>query len=144
MNPQIITPEFPVSRPRRLRRDDFTRRLVRENALTVNDLIYPVFVAEGKGLQQAVPSLPGVVRYSLDTLLPVAEECVALGIPVLALFPAIDPALKTPDGIEATNPDGLIRAWCALKERYPELGVLSTPTAMWSTSPPSRSWSSRR
>ena len=69
MNPQIITPEFPVSRPRRLRRDDFTCRLVRENALTVNDLIYPVFVAEGKGLQQAVPSLPGVVRYSLDTLL---------------------------------------------------------------------------
>ena len=72
-----------------------------------------------------MPSLPGVVRYSLDTLLPVAEECVALGIPVLALFPAIDPALKTPDGIEATNPDGLIpRVVRALKERYPELGVL--------------------
>ena len=126
MNPQIIAPEFPVSRPRRLRRDDFTRRLVRENALTVNDLIYPVFVAEGKGLQQAVPSLPGVVRYSLDTLLPVAEECVALGIPVLALFPAIDPALKTPDGIEATNPDGLIpRVVRALKKEFPQLGVMT-------------------
>ena len=96
MNPQIIAPEFPVSRPRRLRRDDFTRRLVRENALTVNDLIYPVFVAEGKGLQQAVPSLPGVVRYSLDTLLPVAEECVALGIPVLALFPPSIPRSRRP------------------------------------------------
>ena len=125
MNPQIITPEFPVSRPRRLRRDDFTRRLVRENALTVNDLIYPVFVAEGSGLRQAVASLPGVVRYSLDTLLPVAEECVALGIPVLSLFPAIDPSLKTPDGIEATNPDGLIpRVVRELKSRFPELGVL--------------------
>ena len=125
MNPQIITPDFPVSRPRRLRRDDYTRRLVRENALTVNDLIYPVFVAEGNGLKQAVPSLPGVVRYSLDTLLPVAEECVALGIPVLSLFPAIDPALKTPDGIEATNPDGLIpRVVRELKKRFPDLGVL--------------------
>jgi len=125
MNPQIITPDFPVSRPRRLRRDDYTRRLVRENALTVNDLIYPVFVAEGNGLKQAVPSLPGVVRYSLDTLLPVAEECVALGIPVLSLFPAIDPALKTPDGIEATNPDGLIpRVVRELKKQFPDLGVL--------------------
>ena len=125
MNPQIITPDFPVSRPRRLRRDDYTRRLVRENALTVNDLIYPVFVAEGNGLKQAVPSLPGVVRYSLDTLLPVAEECVALGIPVLSLFPAIDPALKTPDGIEATNPDGLIpRVVRELKKHFPDLGVL--------------------
>ena len=125
MNPQIITPDFPVSRPRRLRRDDYTRRLVRENALTVNDLIYPVFVAGGNGLKQAVPSLPGVVRYSLDTLLPVAEECVALGIPVLSLFPAIDPALKTPDGIEATNPDGLIpRVVRELKKRFPDLGVL--------------------
>lgn len=125
MNPQIITPEFPVSRPRRLRRDDFTRRLVRENALTVNDLIYPVFVADGTGLQQTVPSLPGVVRYSLDTLLPVAEECVKLGIPVLALFPVIDPSLKTPDGIEATNPNGLIpRVVAELKKRFPELGIL--------------------
>ncbi|MFF7058946.1 MAG: porphobilinogen synthase [Achromobacter spanius] len=125
MNPQIITPEFPVSRPRRLRRDDFTRRLVRENALTVNDLIYPVFVTDGTGVQQAVASLPGVVRYSLDTLLPVAEQCVKLGIPVMALFPVIDPSLKTPDGIEATNPRGLIpRVVGELKKRFPELGIL--------------------
>src|SRR5690606_28439870 len=73
-----------------------------------------------------VPSLPGVVRYSPDTLLSAAEECVELGIPVLSLFPAIDPALKTPDGIEATNPDGLIpRVVAALKQRFPELGILT-------------------
>ncbi|ALM85346.1 porphobilinogen synthase [Bordetella sp. N] len=126
MNHHIISAQFPASRPRRLRRDDFTRRLVRENTLTANDLIYPVFVAEGKGLQQAVPSLPGVVRYSLDTLLPVAEQCVELGIPVMALFPVIDPSLKTPDGIEATNPDGLVpRVVAELKKRFPELGVLT-------------------
>ncbi|AKQ53430.1 porphobilinogen synthase [Bordetella hinzii] len=126
MKPQIISPAFPASRPRRLRRDDFTRRLVRENALSVDDLIYPVFVAEGKGLQQPVPSLPGVVRYSPDTVLAVAERCVKLGIPVLALFPVIEPALKTPDGIEATNPEGLIpRVVAALKSRFPELGVLT-------------------
>lgn len=126
MNPTIITPAFPTSRPRRLRRDDFTRRLVRENTLTVDDFIYPVFVAEGKGLREPVSSLPGVVRYSPDTLLSVAEECVELGIPVLSLFPAIDPSLKTPDGIEATNPDGLIpRVVSALKQRFPELGILT-------------------
>ncbi|AKQ57989.1 porphobilinogen synthase [Bordetella hinzii] len=126
MKPQIISPAFPASRPRRLRRDDFTRRLVRENALSVDDLIYPVFVAEGKGLQQPVPSLPGVVRYSPDTVLAVAERCVKLAIPVLALFPVIEPALKTPDGIEATNPEGLIpRVVAALKSRFPELGVLT-------------------
>src|SRR5690606_23129747 len=126
MNPHIISPAFPVSRPRRLRRDDFTRRLVREHALTVDDLIYPVFVAEGSGLRQPVPSLPGVVRYSPDTLLAAAEECVALGIPVMALFPVIDPALKTPDGAEAANPEGLIpRVVAALKQRFPQLGVLT-------------------
>jgi len=126
MNHHIISAQFPAARPRRLRRDDFTRRLVRENTLTANDLIYPVFVADGQGLQQAVPSLPGVVRYSLDTLLPVAEQCVQLGIPVMALFPVIDPSLKTPDGIEATNPDGLVpRVVGELKKRFPELGVLT-------------------
>ena len=126
MNPHIISPAFPASRPRRLRRDDFTRRLVRENALTVDDLIYPVFVAEGKGLAQPVASLPGVMRYSPDTLLAVAERCVELGIPVLALFPVIDPSLKTPDGIEATNPDGLVpRVVAQIKQRFPELGVLT-------------------
>ncbi|SAI66969.1 delta-aminolevulinic acid dehydratase [Bordetella ansorpii] len=126
MNPHIISPAFPASRPRRLRRDDFTRRLVRENALTVDDLIYPVFVAEGQGLAQPVASLPGVMRYSSDTLLAVAGRCVELGIPVLALFPVIDPSLKTPDGIEATNPDGLIpRVVAQIKQRFPELGVLT-------------------
>ena len=101
MTVQIISADFPHSRPRRLRRDDFTRRLVRENTLTTDDLIYPVFVAEGSGLKQPVGSLPGVVRYSPDTLMDVARECVELGIPVMALFPVIDPSLKTPDGIEA-------------------------------------------
>ncbi|GAA5236771.1 porphobilinogen synthase [Verticiella sediminum] len=117
---------FPHNRPRRLRRDDFTRRLVRENRLSVDDLIYPVFVTEGTGVRQAVPSMPGIERYSLDTLLPVARQCVDLGIPVLALFPAIDASLKTPDGIEATNPDGLIpRVVAELKARHPELGILT-------------------
>jgi porphobilinogen synthase len=126
MTQHLVSASYPASRPRRLRRDDFTRRLVRENTLSADDLIYPVFVAEGQGLRQPVPSLPGVVRHSLDTLLPVAEECVALGIPVMALFPVIDPALKTPDGIEAANPDGLIpRVVAELKKRFPELGVLT-------------------
>src|SRR5690554_245834 len=118
--------DFPAARPRRNRRDDFTRRLVREHSLSVDDFIYPVFIAEGKGLKQAVPSMPGVDRYSIDTLLPVAERCVELGIPVMALFPAIEGSLKTLDGIEATNPDGLIpRAVASLKERFPTLGVLT-------------------
>jgi len=126
MNHHIVSAEFPLSRPRRLRRDDFTRRLVREHTLTVDDLIYPVFVAEGNGLRQPIGSLPGLCRYSPDTLMDVAQECVDLGIPVLALFPVIDPALKTPDGIEAINPEGLIpRVVRALKERFPQLGVLT-------------------
>ena len=117
---------FPTNRPRRLRRDAFTRNLVREHAVTPHDLIYPVFVHEGHNLRQAVPSMPGVDRLSLDLLLPVAEECVALGIPVLALFPSIDAALKTPDGQEALNPDGLIpRAVQALKKEFPALGVMT-------------------
>ncbi len=117
--------DFPAGRPRRNRRDDFTRRLVRENTLTVDDFIYPVFITEGQGVRQAVPSMPGVVRHSIDTLLPVAEQCLELGIPVLSLFPAIEPALKTLDGKEAANPDGLVpRAVRELKSRFPELGVL--------------------
>ncbi|MCW5321461.1 porphobilinogen synthase [Verminephrobacter aporrectodeae subsp. tuberculatae] len=117
---------FPQNRPRRLRRDAFTRNLLRENAVTPHDLIYPVFVHEGRGRREAVASMPGVDRLSLDLLLPVAEDCVRLGIPVLALFPAIDPACKTPDGSEAQNPDGLIpRALRALKKEFPDLGVMS-------------------
>ena len=117
---------YPASRPRRLRRDAYTRALVREHRLHASDLIFPVFVHEGDNRAEPIASMPGVSRLSLDRLLPVAEECVELGIPVMALFPAIDPALKTPDGIEATNPDGLIpRVVRALKERVPGLGVLT-------------------
>ena len=117
---------FPQSRPRRLRRDSFTRNLVREHAVTPHDLIYPVFVHEGQNQREAVASMPGVDRLSLDLLLPVAEDCVKLGIPVLALFPAIDPALKTPDGKEALNPDGLIpRVVRKLKAEFPDLGVMT-------------------
>jgi porphobilinogen synthase len=117
---------FPAKRPRRLRRDDFTRNLVREHALSVNDLIYPVFVLEGQQRREAVASMPGVERLSLDLLLPVAEQCVALGIPVMALFPVISTHLKTPDGIEATNPEGLVpQVVRELKKRFPELGVMT-------------------
>ena len=117
---------YPMGRPRRLRRDAFTRNLVRENAVSTNDLIYPVFVVDGKQQRQAVLSMPGVERLSLDLLVPVAEECVRLGIPVMALFPVIDPALKTPDGREALNPDGLIpRVVQALKKEFPDLGVMT-------------------
>ncbi len=109
-----------------MRRDDFTRRLVREHALSVNDLIYPVFVLEGENRREAVGSMPGVERLSLDLLLPVAEQCVKLGIPVMALFPVISAHLKTPDGIEATNPDGLVpHVVRELKKRFPELGVMT-------------------
>lgn len=117
---------FPSGRPRRLRRDEFTRNLVREHALSSHDLIYPVFVQEGSQRRDAVPSMPGVERLSLDLLLPVAEDCVKLGIPVMALFPVIDPKLKTPGGDEAFNPDGLIpRVVAALKDRFPQLGVMT-------------------
>ena len=117
---------FPANRPRRLRRDDFTRNLVREHALSVNDLIYPVFVLEGQQRREAVASMPGVERLSLDLLLPVAEQCVSLGIPVMALFPVISAHLKTPDGIEATNPEGLVpQVVRELKKRFPELGVMT-------------------
>jgi len=119
-------PPFPASRPRRLRRDAFTRELVREHRLHPSDLILPVFVLDGHQQVQDVASMPGVQRLSLDKLLPVAEQCVALGVPVMALFPVIDPALKTPDGREAANPDGLVpRVVRALKERFPQLGVLT-------------------
>ncbi len=117
---------YPIGRPRRLRRDAFTRNLVREHALSTHDLIYPVFVLDGQNRREAVASMPGVDRLSLDLLLPLAEECVARGIPALALFPVIDPKLKTPDGSEAFNPDGLVpRVVRELKKRLPELGVMT-------------------
>ena len=121
-----MTTPFPLSRPRRLRRDDFTRRLVREHALSVNDLIYPVFVLEGEKRRESVASMPGVDRVSLDLLLHVAEECVQLGIPVMALFPVISANLKTPDGKEATNPIGLIpHVVSTLKKHFPTLGIMT-------------------
>ena len=117
---------YPLGRPRRLRRDAFTRNLVRENRLSPHDLIYPVFVLDGHQRREAVVSMPGVDRLSLDLLLPVAERCVALEIPVMALFPVIDPALKTADGQEAWNPNGLVpRVVRELKKRFPELGVMT-------------------
>ena len=117
---------FPQGRPRRLRRDSFTRNLVREHTLTSNDLIYPVFVVDGQQQRQVVSSMPGVERLSLDLLLPVAEDCVKLGIPVIALFPVIEQHLKTPDGREAFNPDGLVpRVVRALKKEFPALGVMT-------------------
>ena len=117
---------YPQGRPRRLRRDDFTRNLVRENNLASHDLIYPVFVLDGRQRREAVASMPGVERLSIDLLLPVAEECVKFGIPAMALFPVIDPGLKTPDGKEAWNPEGLVpRVVRELKARFPQLGVMT-------------------
>lgn len=124
--PMVLHAPYPHGRPRRLRRDAFTRNLVREHALSPHDLIYPVFVLDGQGRREAVASMPGVERVSLDLLLPVAEECVRLGIPALALFPVIDPSLKTEDGREAWNPEGLVpRVVRGLKQRFPELGVMT-------------------
>lgn len=115
----------PGYRPRRMRRDDFSRRLMRENTVTTDDLIYPLFIHDGQG-RIPVASMPGVERLSIEELLKVAGECVALGIPVIDLFPVIDPARKSLDGAEAWNPDGLAqRAVRALKAAYPQLGVMT-------------------
>ena len=111
---------------RRRRRDDFTRRLVRETRLSTDDLIYPMFVIAGRARTEAVTAMPGIHRYSIDRLLPEAERCLELGLPAVALFPAIEAAKKTIDGREAANPDGLVpRAIRALKKRFPELGVIT-------------------
>ena len=117
---------FPAHRPRRMRRDDWSRSLMQENQVSASDLIYPVFLLEGSNQSQAVASMPGVNRVSLDLLFGVAEECVSLGIPVMALFPVIDASLKTPDGKEAFNPNGLIpTAVRELKKRFPNLGIMT-------------------
>jgi porphobilinogen synthase len=116
---------YPHTRPRRMRRDEFSRRLMRENVLTTNDLIYPVFVHEEKG-RVPVASMPGVERLSIDELLRVGEEALELGVPVLDLFGVPDPSAKTADGRIAWDEDGIIpRAIRALKSRFPELGVMS-------------------
>jgi porphobilinogen synthase len=121
-----ILGQFPSVRMRRMRRDDFSRRLMRENTLSVDDFIYPVFILDGQRRREAVASMPGVERLSIDELLPVADECVRLGIPVMALFPVIEGAVKTADGREATNSDGLVpRAVRTLKQHFPQLGLLT-------------------
>jgi porphobilinogen synthase len=118
--------QFPATRMRRMRRDAFSRRLMREHTLTPSDLIYPVFVLDGQGRRESVASMPGVERLSLDLLLPVAEECLQLGIPALALFPVIDAGLKSLGAEEALNPEGLVpRTVAALKNHFPELGIIT-------------------
>jgi porphobilinogen synthase len=118
--------QFPAIRLRRMRRDPFSRALMRENVVTSADLIYPVFILEGTQQRQAVTSMPGVERVSVDLLLKVAQDCVELGIPVMALFPVIDESGKSLDGAEAHNPDGLVpRAIRALKQAFPQLGILT-------------------
>jgi porphobilinogen synthase len=123
----IITPsQYPAVRMRRMRRDPFSRALMRENVVTASDLIYPVFILDGQNQRQQVASMPGVERLSVDLLLKVAEEAVALGIPVLALFPVVDASLKTYDGVEAANPEGLVpRAVRELKRHFPQLGIMT-------------------
>ena len=117
---------YPGTRLRRMRRDDFSRRLMRESLLTASDLIYPVFVLEGENRVEAVASMPGVERQSLDRLLLTAERALTLGVPALALFPVIDSSLKTPGAEEAWNPEGLVpRVVAALKREFPELGVIT-------------------
>jgi porphobilinogen synthase len=120
-----IKPAFPTTRMRRMRRDDFSRRLMREHALTAADLIYPVFVLDGDNRTESVASMPGVERMTLDKLLPMAERALRLGIPALALFPVIDAAGKSWGAEEAWNPDGLVpRVVARLKQELPELGVI--------------------
>lgn len=118
--------EFPVSRLRRMRRDDFSRRLMRETRLTTDDLIFPVFIVEGTKQRQVIDSMPGIFRLSLDELVKEAAELVELGIPAIALFPSLDGSTKTEDGREAFNSDGLVqRAVRALKAAQPQLGVIT-------------------
>jgi porphobilinogen synthase len=113
-------------RPRRMRKDEFSRRLMRENVLTTNDLIYPVFVLEGENRTEDVKSMPGVQRQSIDVLLKTAGDCVKLGIPALAIFPVIEQSHKSLDAAEAYNQDGLVpRTIKALKAAYPELGIIT-------------------
>jgi len=118
--------EMPVTRMRRMRRDSFSRRLMRETRLSIDDLIFPVFIIDGSNEKQNIDSMPDIYRMSIDVLLKEAAELVALGIPAIALFPSPDDSVKTEDGSESFNPDGLVqRAVKALKENQPELGVIT-------------------
>lgn len=122
----LVNRNFPDSRPRRMRRDEFSRRLMRETRLTTDDLIFPVFIVEGDNQRQEIASMPGMARLSIDNLLAEAEQLLALGIPAIALFPAPDADAKSLDGREAYNPEGLVqRAVRALKAGFPELGVIT-------------------
>ncbi|WP_417542099.1 porphobilinogen synthase [Methylophaga thalassica] len=126
MTQSIINSGFPNQRPRRMRKDDFSRRLMRENVLTVNDLIYPCFVLEGSNQREEVKSMPGVDRLSIDLLLKEAETIHTLGVPVMALFPVTPIEKKTEDAREAYNPDGLVQqAVRALRKEFPELGIMT-------------------
>ncbi|MBR7887756.1 porphobilinogen synthase [Marinomonas sp. A79] len=117
---------FPYTRMRRMRKNDFSRRLMREHHLTTDDLIYPMFILEGENVREAIPSMPNIERLSIDLLLQEAQELVALGIPTIALFPVIDGDKKSLLAEEAYNPEGLVqRAVRALKQAFPELGVLT-------------------
>jgi len=127
---KAINRQYPATRMRRMRADDFSRRLMSENTLTVNDLIFPMFVKEGRDLREPVASMPGQLRFSIDELVKEARELVALGIPAIAIFPNIEQSLKTKDGAEAYNSDGLVqRAVKAVKDACPELGI-STDIAL--------------
>lgn len=118
--------EFPQTRMRRMRKDGFSRRMMREHTLTVDDLIYPVFVLDGESRTESVASMPGVARVTLDRLMPIAARCVELGIPALAIFPVVAAELKSLDAAEAYNADGLVpRVVRALKQAYPQLGVIT-------------------
>ena len=124
--PQFISSSFPLRRPRRVRKHEFSRRLVRENRLSVDDLIYPMFVLDGENRRESISSMPGIERLSLDLLLKEAEELVQLGIPAIALFPVIPAEQKSLLAEEAYNDDGLVpRVVRALKEHFPELGVIT-------------------
>lgn len=121
-----MTNQLLANRPRRMRKDEFSRRLMRENVITTNDLIYPVFVLEGENKTEQVHSMPGVQRQSIDVLLKTAEECVALGIPAMAIFPVIPEKYKSLTAKEAYNPNGLVpRTVKALKEAFPDLGIIT-------------------
>ncbi len=118
--------EFPITRMRRMRRDEFSRRLMRETRLSTDDLIFPIFIVEGSNEKQAIDSMPGIFRLSVDKLLAEAAELVELGIPAIALFPSPSDGVKSEDGSEAFNPDGLVQnAVRELKAKFPELGVIT-------------------
>ena len=126
MTTTIRNAGFPARRPRRMRRDEFSRRLMRENQLSADDLIYPMFVIEGQGQREPVASMPGVERVSIDLLVEQAGEAEQLGIPAIALFPVTPASAKSEDAREAWNPDGLAqRAVRAIKQHYPDMGVIT-------------------